>query len=882
MRTFFLALTMFAIIFGAFQFRKSQISLTNHCTAIVGNKPVPGSSSTMVVRTANPETIYSKANEHRQEKEQTTPKVSPKIEFLPLPRDGNHDGVVLTPLPATPVRPTVQSTNADHQAKVIRNHFASEEMRLPEKSKSTDNRITIADLPPTPPPTIPTINLLLPTEPLTIPAHSELALPSTAKIDPPILESISSGAEFVREVDSAESTILELSPLPPPVATEANNLEKVLSEWKFEPIIRPALVSEEPVTKDDSDVDSNDFVAPSAAARGAHDKAPAGPVAVFEAAVNENWWQQRLSGPILDLKRHQSLSVQDAIYQALENSQFIRSISQDPAILETEIDLANSQFDPTLLAKSIYNDKVDPVGNTLTTGGLPFLKDNIWTGTAALKRRTATGANVGLEQKLGFQNSNSRFFTPQDQGTAVLSLNFEQPLLRNGGRVVNRTQILIAETTANVAWDDFSTKLQDELVKVVETYWSLYAARATYLQKQRGVELGLATLKMIEGRQGLDTQAIQLVQAKAAVGVRRVEMANAYRDIRNAEAEIRRLLGIGDLASHQSTEIIPSDIPSLDESEFDIVRLAEVALQNRPELRRAIKQTQIVATENQFQSNQILPDLSLIFGTYVAGLAGDSGIETAWQRQFKGSTPGYSAGLSFEFPWRNRAARSRLRKSELQLVQAHAIVEQATLDITTDVQKAYWRLKSAIETIQTAGLSLDAANAELGQNEKRWETFALTEGDWSEGQTQSLILDQLLATQLKVVNAENIVARAEQELKSAQVFLRRSLGTLIECARPSELITPIDYPAAELPESKIEQAPGGLPTQPENGAAPASPNVPAGNESEAPESIGPPAIGPTTNETTSVGMSNSSNVPFWRGRTANQLDSSFGAFGWSR
>jgi outer membrane protein TolC len=876
MRPFFIALTLFATICGTLVFQKCQMMYVRHSVPNTGqNKQGLDSSPSIVVQITKPGTLYTRVG-GRQEKGQPAAGTHQKFEFSNLPQNGQPDAITLTPLPTAPQRQTALPSNADSKARVIRNRFASEDIVQVKKPAASESRIELADLPPLTPPTVITFNLQLPNVPQTVPTLADSTAPSAPETNEIIPDAISA----VLTSDNAASATTEndaellLSPLP--LATKPNNLEQVLAEWKFEPIVRPAPVQEQQTSNVDLEANANDFVAPSSAARGSSKSAAASP-AILEATTNETWWQQRMSGPILNLEHHEFLSVQDAIYQALENSQYIRWISQDPAIQETEIDLANAQFDPTLLAKSIYNDKVDPVGNTLTTGGLPFLKDNIWTGTAALKRRTATGADVGIEQKLGFQNSNSRFFTPQDQGTAVLSLNFEQPLLRNGGRVVNRTQILIAETSADVAWDDFSVKLQDELVKVVETYWTLYAARATFLQKQRGVELGLATLKMVEGRQGLDTQAIQLVQAKAAVGVRRVEMANAYRDIRNAEAELRRLLGIGNLSHHQNSEIIPSDIPTLDESELDIVRMAEVALQNRPELRRAIKQTQVVATENQFNSNQILPDLSLIFGTYVAGLAGDSGIETAWQRQFKGSTPGYTAGLSFEFPWRNRAARSRQRKSELQLVQAHAIVEQATLDITTDVQKAYWRMKSAVETIETARLSLEAANAELGQNEKRWETFALTEGDWSEGQTQSLILDQLLATQLKVVNAENIVARAEQELKSAQVFVRRSLGTLLECARPSELIAPIDYLPAQFPDSTIEQAPGNIPSQNENELSPGKPSAPTVDESDAPR-----AVDPSTLEENPEGMTISSNAPFWSGRTANALDKSFGSFGWSR
>jgi outer membrane protein TolC len=176
----------------------------------------------------------------------------------------------------------------------------------------------------------------------------------------------------------------------------------------------------------------------------------------------------------------------------------------------------------------------------------------------------------------------------------------------------------------------------------------------------------------------------------------------------------------------------------------------------------------------------MLPDLSLLFGTYVKGLQGDSALGQAWQQQFVNSTPGYSAGLQYEFPWRNRAAISRNRQNRLEYVRSQAELEKVTVDVIADNQKKYRTLKSAIETLNSARIALDAAWMELSQIQARWEAFPLIEGDWYEGQTQSLLLDQLLNAQQKVTEHEREVTNAEVEMKRAQIALKRAMGTILD------------------------------------------------------------------------------------------------------
>lgn len=494
--------------------------------------------------------------------------------------------------------------------------------------------------------------------------------------------------------------------------------------------------------------------------------------------IGDIWWNYAVSSPFGRQHMTESVDVDMLLYTALQNSQQIQFISKDPLIRELEIVEAEAEFDPATFARSVYDDRVDPVGNSLTTGGAPFLKDNIWSADVGFRKKLQTGGQLELEQSLGFQNSNSRFFVPQDQGTATLSLNYNQPLLRGAGRQYNRSQILLAQQTTDLAWDTFSSALQDELLAVVESYWDLYFRRAVFLQKQRNVQRGEAILRKIEGRAGLDSLPSQIARARSEVQSRRTELANAFRDVRNAETEIRRLVSDPSWLAKQSVEMIPAETPNTQIASIELKNVVYEAIQNRPEIRAAVQKAKLATLQTNILTNELLPELTLLFSSYVSALEGNTGIEQAWQNQFS-ADPGVSIGFEFELPYKNRAARSRHTRSKIQLSKVHHEIQQTTQNVIAESQVAYRRVISAAETLEAATLAVSAAKADLNQNHQRWQNFALIEGDITEGQTPTLILDQLLDSQQRLADAEFTYSQAIKELKVAEVGLRRATGTLL-------------------------------------------------------------------------------------------------------
>ena len=494
--------------------------------------------------------------------------------------------------------------------------------------------------------------------------------------------------------------------------------------------------------------------------------------------VNEQWWTAQATAP-LSAAESIAISPDRVVIWALQNSPKLRAISREPLIREAAIGDAQSRFDPELFVETQFDDTNDAVGNQLTVGGgLDRLKDNIWYSETGFRKKLYTGADVDVSQRLQFQNSNSTFFLPQDQGTATLSFNVSQPLLRGRGRMVNRSQIVLAEISSGVAWQQYVTELQTEVEAIVNAYWDLYLRRSVYLQKLKNVERGQKILEILENRLELDSTPSQIARARAAVALRKTELSNSIRDVRNTESELLRR--IGTLQARDSIELVPAEPPRFNYQPNSISDMAAVALSSRPEIQEAFARAKAATVQAGVSRNELLPDLKMLFGVYFDALEGDTGLVRALQRQYSETTPGYYAGLQFNYQLGNRAARSQLNQVQLQLARVRDEIQEISQQVIFDSQVAVRRLDSAFETLRSTALAIDAAAKDLEQQQRRWEVFALVEGDLVDGANPTTMLDQLLDAQQRLTAAELTFSQAEFEFKSAEIGLRKANGTLLQ------------------------------------------------------------------------------------------------------
>ncbi|NIL98516.1 MAG: TolC family protein, partial [Planctomycetales bacterium] len=487
------------------------------------------------------------------------------------------------------------------------------------------------------------------------------------------------------------------------------------------------------------------------------------------------WWSGGI-GKVLQTDVHElPISVESLLIRTLQHSSQVRLLKDLPLIRRTSIVEADAAFDWSAFIESQWNDISEPVGNTLTVGpGETRFNDHKLDYSMGLRRRNFLGGQMRVAQDFGFENSNSSFFIPPDQGTAQLRLSYTQPLLRGAGRVYNTGLIVLAKINTGIAEQEFSRELQAHLLEVTRAYWGLYLARGTLLQKKKLYQGARRILDQLEPRVELDAPRNQIARARAAVSARQTDLLRAEMTVRNAEARIRALVNDPQLTNIQNAEFIPQDQPI---RQFVPVSMREslvTALQKRPEIRQALKEVQAAAVRMDMADKELLPVLDLIMDAYASGLQGDSDVGQAFADQFLTGAPSYAVGLKFEVPLHNRAAKARCQRRRLEMRQVTNQLDTTAENLMLEVEVAVREVQTSFREVQATHQSMKAADQELVYLEKRWEQLA---GD---DRTGSLVLEDLLAAQERLTEAEFSFLNSEVTYNLALMNLKRATGTLLE------------------------------------------------------------------------------------------------------
>ena len=492
------------------------------------------------------------------------------------------------------------------------------------------------------------------------------------------------------------------------------------------------------------------------------------------ATSNRPWWQDELETSTRQGATVMPISLESLLVRALEHSSQIKVYSDLPLIRETAIREAEAAFDTSGFLESRWDDTNDPVGNTLTTGGDARYKNNQFSGGAGLRQRTLVGGKLELSQRIGWQDTNSTYFVPDQQGTAKLALSYTQPLMRGRGKVYNESLIVLAQIDTDVSEDEFSRQLQAHLLEVARGYWSLYLERALYVQKQRSLARAEDVLKQLSARAEIDAVTSQIQRAEAEVATRQSEFIRAGMAVQNAEDRIRALVNDTSLGEDGQVELVPTDLPT---DYLQMVGMEEsmaTAIQLRPEVAQAIKQMSAGCVRLEMSKNELMPVLNLVTETYMSELQNSGSIGDALTDQLHKGSPGYSIGLQYEVPLGNRAARTRHDRRTMERRQLHNQYETTLKTLNLEVEVAVREIKTSHAEMLALRRSMLASQSQLNYLEQRWR---LLPGD---GTNAPLMLDNLLTAQERLVRSESAYTQAWVTYNLSLINHKRATGELLQ------------------------------------------------------------------------------------------------------
>ncbi|HEX5432450.1 MAG TPA: TolC family protein [Bryobacteraceae bacterium] len=390
-------------------------------------------------------------------------------------------------------------------------------------------------------------------------------------------------------------------------------------------------------------------------------------------------------------------------------------------------------LDPYLFASASFNHFSTPLSNQRVSS-VAALVTGVRSYQAGYGQSFATGTSYQLSFSSSRNSVNSpvNVVNPYTQGD--LDLYMTQNLLQGWGRAVNTRYIRVAKNNMKVT----DLQLRRQVVTTVSAILNLYWDLVSFDQDRRIKEQELATAQKLYDDNKRQVElgtlpAIEVTRAAAQVSASKEDLLIAQTNVAQQEIVLKNALSRTGIASASLDEVhvVPLDtieVPPKDDLK-PTANLIQEALANRPE----VQQTEINVESSKINAsgtrNALMPSLQAFAELTNNGLTGVANPNPAFQpaafavggygnllgQIFRRNFPNYSAGISLNIPFRNRAPQAdyvadqlSLRQSELELQKAKNQIRVDVKNAVIGLQQARARYETAVATRQLAQQTLEA------------------------------------------------------------------------------------------------------------------------------------------------------------------------------
>ncbi|MEN9774137.1 MAG: hypothetical protein RL322_1207 [Pseudomonadota bacterium] len=314
-------------------------------------------------------------------------------------------------------------------------------------------------------------------------------------------------------------------------------------------------------------------------------------------------------------------------------------------------------------------------------------------GEAGIRKRVATGAEVGFSVRTNRRRSNLSPQTEQDpEQRAALVITLKQPLMRGFGREIVETDLRVAELEAQASRLEYLQQIERASAETLTAYWQLARGLDTAEVLRRSRDGARSLLADVESRIAIGRVApIGALEARSALLLREAELARAEQSVFDSEARLRSLLRIEHEPLQPAFRLLPSTSLRAFDHRPDVSAVALDRIVARwPAARIARVRRDQALTRLNFASDQRRPNVELQASYSTNGQAYDfdRALELARGTKF----PDWFVGMSVEMPLAgNRRARAQFEAQALRVRQSdeelRAIRTGLTLDLVSRVEQ---------------------------------------------------------------------------------------------------------------------------------------------------------------------------------------------------
>ena len=434
--------------------------------------------------------------------------------------------------------------------------------------------------------------------------------------------------------------------------------------------------------------------------------------------------------PLVGQEAPKALSLQEAIETSLKNNLQVGIAESTREATKANVLIEGGAFDWNL-SSSLNASKREDLSKSAPFAGAPFQTNE----STSWNRNFSLGLNKPFEWggalnvqyqptynfTRGISTNTSGVQTPYTTGPypydGSFSASYTQSLLRNFGRDVAASRLIVARNGAKVADFTYQKAIIDLVAATESLYWDVVFAKVNLDNKQQSLALAQKQLRENEIRVQVGTLApIEVTSAQATVAQREQDIISAEAQLFNAKDALIRAL----YPANKPSGIDTSDIPTVSPIAVEEPAAERMALERRVELKSAKLNLNSASIQEKAANNRTLPQLDATVG-YTGGAANADKLSPINTDITGMKYPGYNVGLTFAFPILNKAARGSQAQARANRRQSELTYKDQELGILLEVRQAYRNLEAAGKGVSASEKTRIFREKDLEAEQKKFE-----------------------------------------------------------------------------------------------------------------------------------------------------------------
>ena len=428
------------------------------------------------------------------------------------------------------------------------------------------------------------------------------------------------------------------------------------------------------------------------------------------------------------------LSLKESIALALKNNLEISIERINPEISKTEIIRNEAEFDYNFNASTSVGKNRIPSASAFASP--PEAENEVFSVSAGIKKRAATGTNYQVSVDTQRAMSNSKFQGLIPQYTSNLNLSVTQNLLKDFGVDVNTAKIKIASNNMDISINQLKGKGITIISQVEEIYWDLVFAIEDLKVKRESFRLAQDLERRIRIQVEVGTMApIEITQGQAEVAAREEDVIISQNRVESVEDRLKKIINIEEKGGWD-LGIVLIDTPKMLAEEVILEESMKTALENRPEYAQSKIDLKNKNIQVEYKRNQLYPTLDLIGSLKLNGISGDAvdvsfsgstsrsgfggGYFSSYDRAVSGNYYDWSLGLSLQIPLGNRASNSSYTAAKLDVEKGLKLLKNLENKIWVEVGEAVRSIDTNKKRVNTTAVSRKLAEEKLSAEEKKF------------------------------------------------------------------------------------------------------------------------------------------------------------------